>query len=188
MSHAFSLPFPSKMSLETLLDTIPQYARDIRVNLGNVLKQTELNPQQLWGTAVSAAITTRNPAVIRAMESEAAAHLSEAALDAARTAATLMAMNNVYYRFLHLTQNDKYSSIPARLRMQGLRTHGVDQTDFELWCTAVSAINNCPACVAAHERVVREKGLTEEQVTAAVRIAAVIQAAATAIEEQTAKL
>src|SRR3712207_4617985 len=171
------------MSLETLLDTIPQFAKDIRVNLGNVLKQTELTPQQLWGTAVACAIATRTPAVIRAIESEAAHHVPEQTIEAARTAAALMAMNNVYYRFLHLTNNEKYSSIPARLRMQGLRSHGVDQTDFELWCTAVSAINDCPACVASHERVVREKGITEEQVTAAVRIAAVLQAAATVLEE-----
>lgn len=176
------------MSLEALIETIPSYARDIRVNLGNVLRQDELSPRQLWGTAVAVAITTRNAPAIRAIEAEAASHIPEPVIEAARTAAALMAMNNVYYRFLHLTNNEKYSSIPARLRMQGLRTHGTDQTDFELWCTAVSAVNNCPACVAAHERVVREKGLTEEQVTAAIRIAAVIQAAATAIEEQSARL
>ncbi len=62
--------------------------------------------------------------------------------------------------------------------MQGIRTHGVDHADFELWCTAVSAINNCQTCVASHEKVLREKGITEEQVAAAVRIAAVIHAAA----------
>lgn len=172
------------MSLEILLDSIPQYARDIRVNLGNVLRQSELTPLQLWGTAVACAVTTRTPLVIRAMETEAAKHIAPEAVEAARAAAAIMAMNNVYYRFLHLTENDKYSSIPARLRMQGLRTHGLDQSDFELWCTAVSAINNCPACVASHEKVVREKGITEEQIAASIRIAAVLQAAATAIDEQ----
>jgi alkyl hydroperoxide reductase subunit D len=176
------------MSLETLIDSIPHYARDIRVNLGNVLKQTELTGQQLWGTAVASAIASRNDSVIRALETEAALHVSPETIEAARTAAAIMAMNNVYYRFLHLTDNDKYSSIPAKLRMQGLRSHGLDQVDFELWCTAVSAINNCPACVASHERIVREKGLTEEHVLAAIRIAAVIHAAATAIEEQAARL
>ena len=176
------------MTLENVLDAIPQYAKDIRVNLGNVLKQTELTPQQLWGTAVASAIASRTPAVIRGIESEAVKHVSEQTVEAARTAAAIMAMNNVYYRFLHLTSNEKYSSIPARLRMQGLRSHGVDQTDFELWCTAVSAINNCPACVASHEKVVRDKGLNEEQVAAAIRIAAVIHAAATAIAEQQAQL
>jgi alkyl hydroperoxide reductase subunit D len=176
------------MSLDTLLDTIPQYAKDIRINLGNVLKQTELTVPQLWGTAVACAVATRTPEVIRTIEAEALNHVPAETVNAAKTAAALMAMNNVYYRFLHLTTNDKYSSIPARLRMQGLRTHNVDQADFELWCTAVSAINNCPACVASHEKVVREKGITEEQVAAAVRLAAVLQAAATAIDEQTARL
>ena len=176
------------MSLQTLVESIPDYARDTRVNLGNVLKQTELTPQQLWGTAVACAVATRNAAVIRAIEAEAAGKLSPEAITAAKTAASLMSMNNVWYRFLHLTENEKYSGSPARLRMQGLRNHGVDQTDFELWCTAVSAMNNCSACVGAHEKVVREKGLTEEHVTAAVRIAAVIMAAATAIDEQAARL
>jgi alkyl hydroperoxide reductase subunit D len=176
------------MSLETLLDSIPQYAKDIRINFGNVLKQTELTPVQLWGTAVACAVATRTPAMIRAMEAEALKNVGEDTVNAAKTAAAVMAMNNVWYRFLHLTSNEKYSTIPARLRMQTLRTHGADQTDFELWCTAVSAINHCPTCVAAHEKTVREKGLTEEHVAAAVRIAAVIQAGATAIDEEASKL
>jgi alkyl hydroperoxide reductase subunit D len=121
-----------------------------------------------------------------AIEEEAEKQIPLETIAAAKTAASLMAMNNVYYRFLHLTDNQKYSTIPARLRMQGLRNHGVDQIDFELWCTAVSAINNCPACVASHEKVVREKGITEEQVAASVRIAAVIHAAATVLDEQAA--
>jgi alkyl hydroperoxide reductase subunit D len=89
-----------------------------------------------------------------------------------------MGMNNVYYRFLHLTGNPRYATIPARLRMNALRTHGVEQADFDLWCTAVSAIDNCPACVASHEKAARERGLTEETILAAVRIAAVIHAVA----------
>jgi alkyl hydroperoxide reductase subunit D len=176
------------MSLQTLIDSIPDYARDTRVNLGNVLKQTDLTPQQLWGTAVACAIATRNAAVIRAMEAEAAEKLSAEAMNAAKGAGVLMSMNNVWYRFLHMTDNEKYSSVPARLRMQGLRNHGVDQTDFELWCTAVSAMNNCSTCVGAHEKVVREKGLTEEHVAASIRIAAVIAAAAAALDEQAARL
>lgn len=176
------------MSLEILLDTIPQYAKDIRINLGNVLKQAELTPSQLWGTAVACAVATRTPAIIRAIETEARQHIPEETVSAAKTAAAIMGMNNVWYRFLHLTDNDKYSTVPARLRMQTLRTHGADQTDFELWCTAVSAINNCPTCVASHEKTVREKGLTEEHVAAAVRVAAVLQAAAMVVEEEAAKL
>ena len=166
------------MSVETFLESIPAYAKDLKLNLSAVLRQTELTPQQLWGTALACAIASRNSAVLRAIEAESQSHLSPQAGEAARTAAAIMSMNNVYYRFLHLTDNSKYKEIPARLRMQGIRTHGVDHADFELWCTAVSAINNCQTCVASHEKVLREKGITEEQVAAAVRIAAVIHAIA----------
>jgi alkyl hydroperoxide reductase subunit D len=97
-------------------------------------------------------------------------------------------MNNVYYRFLHLVENEKYRTIPARLRMNAIRTHGVDQADFELWCTAVSAINNCQACVASHEHEVRGKGLAEEAVAAAVRIAATIHAIAAVMDAEAAEV
>lgn len=170
------------MSLETLLETFPAFAKDIKLNLSSVLRQTELTPQQLWGTALASALITRNAVVLNAISVESQPHLSPQAADAARTAAALMSMNNVYYRFLHLTDNEKYKEIPARLRMQGIRSHGVDQADFELWCTAVSALGNCKTCVASHEKILREKGISAEQVAAAVRIAAVIQASAVVLD------
>jgi alkyl hydroperoxide reductase subunit D len=170
------------MSVETLLESFPAYAKDIKLNLSSVLKQTELTPQQLWGTALACAIASGNKAVLDSISVDSREHLSEQAADAARTAAAIMSMNNVYYRFLHLTDSEKYKQIPARLRMQGIRTHGIDQADFELWCTAVSAINNCRTCVASHEQVLRDKGITEEQVAAAIRIAAVVHAAAVVLD------
>lgn len=166
------------MSIEALLETVPVYAKDLKLNLGSVLRQPELTQQQLWGTAVACAMAARNTRVLAAVLADAQPQLSPQALDAAKAAAAIMGMNNVYYRFLHLTANEKYKTIPARLRMNVLRTHGVDAVDFELWCTAVSAINNCEACVAAHENVIREKGMPEETVAAAIRIAGVIHALA----------
>src|SRR5208283_1964008 len=100
------------------------------------------------------------------------------ALDAAKAAAAIMGMNNVFYRFKHLTSNEKYATMRGGLRMNVMKTHGIDPLDFELWCTVVSAINNCAACVDAHEKTLREKGLSEEKVLAAVRIAAVLHAVA----------
>lgn len=170
------------MTLEILLESIPNWAKDLKLNLSSVLRQTELTPQQLWGTAVASAIASRQHDVLQAITSEARKNLTDAALDAARTAGALMGMNNVYYRFLHLTSNEKYGTMPARLRMQGIRSHGVDQLDFELWCTAASAIKGCGNCVDSHERVLREKGITEETILAAVRIASVLHAVATVLD------
>lgn len=170
------------MTLEQLSERIPDYAKDLKLNLSSVLRQTELNEQQLWGTAVASAIAARNSELTAAVLAEASGHLSPQAVEAAKSAAAIMGMNNVYYRFLHLTANEKYRTIAARLRMNAIRTHGVDQADFELWCTAVSAINNCQACVASHEKVVREKGISEEAILAAVRIASVLHGVAAVLD------
>jgi alkyl hydroperoxide reductase subunit D len=171
--------------MEALLASIPDYAKDLKLNLSAVLKQAELTAQQTWGTAVASAIAARNPQVTKALMAEAQTHLSPEALNAARTAAALMGMNNVYYRFAYLSGNDNnYSTIPARLRMQGIRTHGGDPVDFELWCTAVSAINACKGCVASHEKTLRDKGMKEETILAAIRIAAVIHGLAAVLDAE----
>jgi alkyl hydroperoxide reductase subunit D len=167
------------MSLDELIERTPAYAKDLKLNYSSLVRQqTELSPQQLWGTIVAAAIASRNAELTRAALADAASQLSPQALEAAKSAAAIMGMNNVYYRFTHLTKNEKYATLPARLRMNVLRTHGIEQVDFELWCTAVSAINGCGACIDSHELVIRQKGLTEEQIAAAIRVASVIHALA----------
>ncbi len=110
--------------------------------------------------------------------------MSAQALEAAKAAAALMGMNNVFYRFQHLPSNEKYSTMPARLRMNVMRTHGVDRLDFELGSLAVSAINGCGKCIDAHEKVVREKGASEEAILAVVRIASVIHGVGVALDAQ----
>jgi lipoyl-dependent peroxiredoxin subunit D len=164
--------------MEQLLSSIPEYAKDLKLNLQTVVKQPDLTEQQTWGTMVACAIASRNPAVIAALLAEAERHLQPAAIDAAKGAAAIMGMNNVFYRFQHLSEHEKYSAMPARLRMNIMRTHGSDPLDFELWCLAVSAINGCGKCITAHDRTLREKGINEETVMAAVRIASVVNAVA----------
>jgi len=165
------------MALDDLIGSLPAYAKDLKLNFSSLVRQnTELSPQQLWGTVVSTAIATRNPDLTAATIEEAAKVLTPVALDAAKAAAAIMGMNNIYYRFHHLTDNEKYATLPARLRMNVLRTHNVDHVDFELWCLAVSAVNACGKCVSSHENVVRQKGMTEEVVNAAIRVTSVIHA------------
>jgi alkyl hydroperoxide reductase subunit D len=171
------------MSLQAIVDKLPDYAKDLRVNLPNVLQQEELSAQQTWMVAVACAMASRNQELTATIESEAAAKTTPEAIAAAKTAGALMGMNNIFYRFRHFVQaKAEYAQVPARLRMQGIRTHGGDPVDFELACLAASAIKGCEACVASHENVVREKGLNEQQVTAAVRIAATLHAVATVLD------
>jgi alkyl hydroperoxide reductase subunit D len=176
------------LTVEALLDRLPTYAKDLKLNLGTLLRQPELTPSQVWGTAVASAVASRNVALLEAIEAAARQTVEANVIDGAKGAAAIMGMNNVYYRFTHLVSNEKYGTIPARLRMNFIRTHGVNPVDFELWCVAVSAINGCAACVDSHERVVREKGVTEETVAASVRLGAVIHAIATVLDAEPALL
>ena len=138
-------------------------AKDLKLNYSSLIRNnSEFSAQRLWGTVVACAMATRSSALTRAALEAGAAQLSPQALEAAKTAAAIMGMNNIFYRFHHLSSNPKYATMPARLRMNGLRGHGVEDVDFELWCLAVSAVNGCGKCVDAHERVAVEKGATED--------------------------
>ena len=176
------------MDLTTLKNAIPDYAKDLRLNLATVLSPEGapgLTEQQILATALASSIASRNALLLREIETLVAPKLEPAQLNAARAAAAIMGMNNVYYRFVHLVGNDEYGKLPAKLRMNVIGNPGVDKTDFELYSLAVSAINGCGACVAAHDKVVRKAGVTAEGVQSAVRIAAVLHGVAVALEAQT---
>ncbi|MHB1023989.1 MAG: carboxymuconolactone decarboxylase family protein [Acidobacteriaceae bacterium] len=166
-----------EMSLDALIDTLPSYAKDLKLNYSSLVKQNmELTPQQLWGTVAAVAIAVRSEQLTQASLAAAAANLSAQELEAAKTAAALMGMNNIFYRFHHLSSNEKYGTMPARLRMNGLRGHGMDEKIFELWCLAVSAVNGCSKCVDSHEKILLSKGVTEETIAAVIRVTSVLHA------------
>src|ERR1700750_1967082 len=104
------------MSLESLKAALPDYAKDLRVNLGSLAGEPALSDEVRAGTFVASALASRNAAVTEAIIAEFAQHLSPESLNAARAAASIMAMNNVYYRFTHLVGGD-YPTLPAKLRM-----------------------------------------------------------------------
>ena len=165
------------MSLDALRETLPAYAKDLSLNLSSLANETVLNDQQKWGAFLASAYAVGVPQVIRAIEDHVTAQgLSEEAKTAAKSAAVIMAMNNVYYRALHLLSNPEYRTLPARLRMNVIANPGVEKADFELWCTAVSAINGCGMCLDSHEAELKKHGMPAAQIQTALRIAAVVNA------------
>jgi alkyl hydroperoxide reductase subunit D len=172
-------------TLDAIRDAIPDYARDLKLNLGSVLTTSGapgLSEKQIWAVALAAAIASRNAELTRDIGALAAAHLDAAYINGARAAAAIMGMNNVYYRFLHLVEDPEYAQLPARLRMNVIGNPGIDKVDFELLSLAVSAINGCGTCVASHERQLRKHEFTREAVQSAVRIAATVHAVARVLE------
>ncbi len=172
-------------TIEAVRDELPNYARDLKLNLGSVLTSTGapgLNEKQIWSIALASAIASRNVLFARAVESQAKAHLADVEVEGAKAAAAIMGMNNIYYRFLHLVEDSEYQSMPARLRMNVIANHGIDKLDFELISLAVSAVNGCGLCVTSHEKKLRSHDVGRESIQSAVRIAATIHAVAVTLE------
>lgn len=170
------------MSIENLKERMPAYAKDIKLNLSNIVNSTALNTQQVWGAVLTSALASRNEDVIEAVAAEAAEKLSPEAREAAKAAAAVMAMNNIYYRSIHLIEDAELGKMPARLRMNVIGNPGVDKLDFELWSLAASAVNGCGMCLKAHAHEVLGKGATREGMQDVLRIASVVHAAAAVLE------
>lgn len=170
--------------IEALVVAIPDCAKDIRINLPNVLRVDEasgLDQKQLVGIALASAYAAGERCVINRLLEQAEGVLGIEELAAAKSAAAIMAMNNVYYRFVHLAGDAEYGRMPAGLRMSVIGNPGIAKHTFELYALAVSAINGCGMCMESHARLIVQAGLTHAAVQHTVRIAAVIAGAARAV-------
>lgn len=167
------------MSLKEFAGTLPDFAKDIRLNVGSLLNEQGLSDQRKYGLLLACAHGSGYKPLVDAAEAEIDGKLSAEAATAARAAAAVMAMNNVYYRFTHLAGNREYLNMPAKLRMNVIGAPGIDKVDFELFSLAVSAMNGCGLCIDAHEQVLKKAGVSAETIQNAVRIAAVMKAVAT---------
>ncbi|MFF4748830.1 carboxymuconolactone decarboxylase family protein [Streptomyces sp. NPDC002514] len=176
------------MSLDSLKARIPDYAQDLKRNLDSVVDGSDLTAQQLWGTVLATAIAVRSPVVLRELAPEARTRLTPEAYRAAKSAAAVMAVNNVFHRTRHLLSDPGYGSLPAGLRMNVIGDPGVDRADFELWSFAVSAINACGVCLDTHEQALRRAGLGRETVQEAYKIAAVVYAVGTTLDTEALRL
>ncbi len=168
------------MSVENLKSALPEYAKDLKLNLGSITRSTVLNSEQLWGTLLVSAAATRNSHVLAEIGADAADNLSAEAYHAALGAAAIMGMNNVFYRGRGFLEG-KYDDLRAGLRMNIIANPGVDKANFELWSFAVSSINGCSHCVAAHEHTLREAGVDREAILEALKVAAIVSGVAQAV-------
>ncbi|QED23780.1 carboxymuconolactone decarboxylase family protein [Candidatus Deianiraea vastatrix] len=164
--------------LENFIDNIPDFAKDIKLNAKSLLlsESSILSDVQVAICAISCAIAVKNKNLESLILEHFSPKLSEMQINAAKSAAAVMSMNNVYYRFLHLCQNQEYSKIPAGLRMNAIASHGIEKVDFELASLAVSSINGCGMCIDSHEKTLKTHNVTSEQIQHSVKIAAVINA------------
>lgn len=170
------------MLLLSWLDRFPDYARDIKLNLDQLLNpQTQaealvgMTSIQVTGVALACAYAVKDMQMVEILKTDF--QVTPDLEHAAQGAAVIMAMNNVYYRSMHLIEDKEISGFPARLRMNIIGKPGIAKGDFELMCLAVSAISGCGKCLNAHIHEVKKQNISNEGVHSAIRLAAVMQAA-----------
>ncbi len=171
-------------TLLAIKDALPDFAKDIKLNLSSLLSGTDnagLSSAQTAGTILACAYTVKNKDLIDASEQCAKDHLDETQINAVKASSTIMAMNNIYYRAVHLMSNQEFSKMPAKLRMNVIANPGIDKLDFELYSLGVSVINGCGACIDAHANGLQKQGATPEMIQQALRIAGIMHATGQAL-------
>ena len=169
------------MGIDGIKEALPDYAKDLKLNLSSIIRTGELTEQQLWGALVATAAATKSELLLREVSADARDVLTESAYHAALGAASIMGMNNVFYR-TRGQLDGAYDDLRAGLRMNIIGNPGVPKADFELWSLAVSAINGCGHCVTAHEATLREGGVERSVIFEAIRLAAIVAGVGQALD------
>lgn len=165
--------------MENILNSLPEYAKDTKLNYSGIVNNHSLLTEtQFYGLLLVSAIASRNSNVTHAITQVVQQHLDEKTINGAKAAASIMAMNNMYYRFTDLSDNEEYIKMPAGLRMNVMRDPGVDKVDFELWSLGASIINGCSMCINSHEKQLINAGITRDIIQFTAKVAAIIHALA----------
>ena len=165
------------MSLSNIKSALPDYAKDLRINLDNVLNPENsfgLSEKQVFGTALSVAWACKNTFLAQEIKEASQNILTDQDKQGIKTAVSLMGMNNVYYRTLHLSQDAELSKRPAGLRMLMMQNHGLAQVDFEIYALAVSCLSGCGMCIKSHVAKLKQEALSLSAIQSIIKIAAVI--------------
>jgi alkyl hydroperoxide reductase subunit D len=166
--------------LNSIKELIPDYAKDIRLNLDGTIARSSLQGNDAVGVALAAAFAAKSRKIIDIITASGA--LSEEEKNAALTASSLMGMNNVWYPYVEMTEDADLKGQPAQLRMNAYATNGgIDKRRFEMFALSASIIGKCQFCVKSHFDLLKLEGMSSQQLRDVGRIAAVVNAAALVI-------
>ena len=163
--------------LDEVKESIPDHAKDIRLNLDTVINRSGLDEVDAHACAYVAAIAAGNGGLAQEIEMNGPLFEAKDERQAAKTAAALMGMNNVWYPFVEMADDPSMKGLPAGLRMNAYATHGgVSKKKFEMYALAASIVGKCHFCVKSHYDLLKKEGMTTQELMAVGRIAAVINA------------
>jgi alkyl hydroperoxide reductase subunit D len=166
--------------LKSIKDLIPDYAKDIRLNIDGTIARSSLEGNDAVGVALAAAFAAKSRQIIDIISASGA--LSEEEKNAALTASALMGMNNAWYPYVEMTEDADLKGQPAQLRMNAYATNGgIDKRRFEMFALSASIIGKCQFCIKSHFDLLKKEGMSSQQLRDVGRIAAVVNAAAQVI-------
>jgi alkyl hydroperoxide reductase subunit D len=166
--------------LSSIKELIPDYAKDIRLNIDGTIARSSLEGNDAVGVALAAAFAAKSRKLIDIISASGA--LSDEEKNAALTASALMGMNNVWYPYVDMTEDADLKSQPAQLRMNAYATNGgVDKRRFEMYALSASIIGKCQYCIKSHFDLLKKEGMSSQQLRDVGRIAAVVNAASQVI-------
>ena len=169
------------MNIKELINTFPDYAKDIKLNYSKILNEDILNKRQLYGIILISSFTTQLNSLKDAALEETKEFIDGELMEDVYGAYSIMSMNAIYYRFTHLSSENDYFTMPANLRMQYLSKFKIDKSDFEMLCLAVAIIIGCGKCINAHENILRENNISKLHIQTVARIASIVNSIANVI-------
>ena len=163
--------------IEQLKDSIPDYAKDTKLNLDAVLKRSTLDQEEAALCALAAAFATGNGKLVSWLQTVIGAEGVD--YNPALTAASIMAQNNMWYPYVEMAEDEQLKGLPAQLRMNAIASHGgTTKARFESYSLAASIVGRCHFCVKAHYDTLKKEGYTVEQLRDIGRIASVMNSVA----------
>ncbi|MEJ7807621.1 MAG: carboxymuconolactone decarboxylase family protein [Telluria sp.] len=166
--------------LNLIKGLIPDYAKDIRLNIDGTVARSSLDGNDAVGVALAAAFAAKSRPIIDIIQASGALTTEE--VNAALTASALMGMNNIWYPYIEMADDADLKTQPAQLRMNAYATNGgVDKRRFEMYALSASIVGKCHFCVKSHFELLKKEGMSTAQLRDVGRIAAVINAAAQVI-------
>ena len=160
--------------VEQLKESIPDYAKDIKLNLDAVINRSTIDPDDATYIAIAAAFATGNAKLLSFIVASATNEIEK---NAALSAGSIMAQNNVWYPFIEMADDANLKGLPAQLRMNVISSHGgTTKAKFEAYSLASSIIGKCHFCVKAHYETLKKEGYSVEQLRDIGRISATVNA------------
>jgi alkyl hydroperoxide reductase subunit D len=162
--------------VDQVKESIPDHSKDIKLNLDAVMNRSGLDEVDAHACAFAAAVAAGNGDLAFEISMNGPL-MGTDEREAAKTAAALMGMNNIYYPFVEMTEDPDLKGLPPGLRMNAYATHGgVSKKKFEMYALAASIVGKCHFCVKNHYDVLKKEGMTVLELQAVGKIAAVINA------------